>query len=137
MIEFRALGKAEVATEIAVVTPAQPVVFATAIYLIVHRGKPTPRAALAELIWPEIDSTSSAHRLRQTLLQLKKLGLRIRATRDSVKLDDDVETDADQASIERLDDDDDSKSVAFLPGYDPHLSTSFSEWLDTVRNEFQ
>src|SRR5947208_3275805 len=136
MIEFRTLGHAEVVTEIAVLTPAQPVVFATAVYLIVQRDKPTPRTALVELIWSDIDSASGAHRLRQTLLQLKKLGLRIRASRDSVILDDNVATDAGQSAIEQLDDED-RQSVAFLPGYHPRLSLGFSEWLDTVRNEFQ
>jgi len=136
MIEFRALGNAQIVTDIAVLTPAQPVVFAAAIYLILHREKPTPRSALVELIWPEIDSVSGAHRLRQTLLQLKKLGLKIRASRDSVILDESVTSDASPAGIESVIDDD-RQSVAFLPGYNPQFSTSFANWLDTVRNEFQ
>ena len=75
MIFLRALGTAEIDTGTVVLTPSQEIVFATALYLIVERGKPVSRNLIASLLWPRVAETARAHRLRQTLLQLRKLVL--------------------------------------------------------------
>src|SRR6266516_5105191 len=86
MIVLRALGTAEIETEVTTLTPSQEIVFAAALYLILERGKRVSRAALASLLWPQVPEKSRAHRLRQTILQLKKLGLTVRADRTGLFL---------------------------------------------------
>jgi DNA-binding SARP family transcriptional activator len=74
MIFLRALGTAEIDTGTVTLTPSQEIVFAAALYLIVERGKPVSRNLIASLLWPRVAETARSHRLRQTLLQLKKVG---------------------------------------------------------------
>src|SRR5947208_7488184 len=81
MIELRALGTAEIHTGSATLTPSQEVVFAAALYLILERGTSVSRRHLSSLLWPEAPEKVRAHRLRQTLHQLKKLGVSVRADR--------------------------------------------------------
>lgn len=71
MIVLRALGTAEIDTGVTTLTPSQEIVFAAALYLILERGKRVSRARLASLLWPRVAEKARAHRLRQTILQLK------------------------------------------------------------------
>ena len=70
MIELRSLGAAEIRTGSATLTPAQEIVFAAALYLIIERGKTLSRSKLMSLLWPDIDPSAQSHRLRQTIYQL-------------------------------------------------------------------
>jgi hypothetical protein len=111
-------------------------VFAAALYLILERGKRVSRARLASLLWPRVPEKVRAHRLRQTVLQLKKLGIMLRADRDNLELS---EFDA-RSDIEALFDSDlghvlTKDSLEFLPGYGPRLSESLREWVDFRRAE--
>jgi DNA-binding SARP family transcriptional activator len=137
MIELKALGASEIRTGVATLTPSQGIVFASALYMVVERGKPVSRALLAQTLWPDIDPSARAHRLRQTILQLKKLGFVLLADRDNVQLQkENVRSDLDQVGDVSTDASG-RRSVDFLPGYDPAFSSAFSEWLDGVRNAFQ
>jgi DNA-binding SARP family transcriptional activator len=135
MIVLRALGTAEIETDVTTLTPSQQIAFAAGLYLIVHRGKTVNRARLAELLWPRASAESRAHRLRQTILQLKKLGIVLSSDRTSLQLAaDNAQTDFDHflandsGTFNR-------ESREFLPGYNPRCSEAFRDWLDTKRAE--
>ncbi|MDP9201254.1 MAG: AAA family ATPase [Gemmatimonadota bacterium] len=108
--------------------------FAAALYLVLERGKRVSRARLASLLWPRVAEKARAHRLRQTILQLKKLGIIVRADRDNLQISQhDARSDIDEflaaptASIAH------SNSLEFLPGYSPPFSEPLLEWVDTMR----
>jgi len=136
MIVLRALGTAEIDTAVTTLTPSQEIVFAASLYLILERGKRVSRARLASLLWPRVAEKARAHRLRQTILQLKKLGIGVNADRDNLLLpqhdarsDVDDLSSSDRATALRHD------SLEFLPGYDPQLSESLRDWVDSKRGE--
>lgn len=136
MIVLRALGTAEIETEVATLTPSREIVFAAALYLVLERGKRVSRARLASMLWPRIPEKKRAHRLRQTILQMKKLGVFVNANRDNVQLaQHDARTDmedvlvADPATVLE------HHSLEFLPGYNPRLSEALADWVDSKRGE--
>lgn len=136
MIVLRALGTAEIDTGVTTLTPSQEIVFAAALYLILERGKRVSRARLAGLLWPRVPEKARAHRLRQTILQLKKLGIMVRADRDNLQLSQfDAQSDLedlaapDLAAVLRRD------SLEFLPGYNPRLSEPLRDWVESKRGE--
>jgi DNA-binding SARP family transcriptional activator len=136
MIVLRALGNAEIDTGVTTLTPSQEIVFAAALFLILERGKRVSRKALASLLWPRVAEKSRAHRLRQTILQLKKLGLLLQTDRDTIQLDkDDSRSDVDETFQSDATLVENNESFDFLPGYNPAFSEQFREWVDTKRNE--
>jgi DNA-binding SARP family transcriptional activator/tetratricopeptide (TPR) repeat protein len=135
MIELRSLGNAEIDTGASTLSPSQEIVFGAALYLILERGNRISRNELASLLWPAVPEKARAHRLRQTILQLKKLGVAVRADRDNLSLSDrEVSSDVDALSspdsLESLD----YRSLAFLPGYCPRFSEPLRDWLDSKRS---
>ena len=136
MIELRALGTAEIETSVTTLTPAQGIVFASALYLILERGRRVSRAGLASLLWPRVEEKSRAHRLRQTILQLKKAGIALNADRNNVQLHrPEVNRDIDSLSAVDADQHRTQDSLEFLPGYSPPFSEPFREWVDTKRSD--
>jgi DNA-binding SARP family transcriptional activator len=136
MIFLRALGTSEIDTGTVTLTPSQEIVFAAALYLIVERGKPVSRNLIASLLWPRVAETARAHRLRQTLLQLKKVGFVVRADRNILQCSPhDFRSDI----TELAGPDQDSRvahaSLEFLPGYSPTFSDAFRDWVDARREE--
>src|SRR5436190_1285537 len=135
MIELRALGTAEIQTGLATLTPSQEIVFAAALYLIIERGRSPSRSKVASLLWPRAAERTRAHRLRQTILQLKKLGIVIHADRTKLCLPEDTAwCDFDEISANAtavLDE----RFVEFLPGYSPRCSDAFRDWVDSKRGE--
>src|SRR5205085_4055224 len=137
MIELRSIGAAEIHTGTATLTPSQEIVFAAALYLILERGKPVSRARLAALLWPDTSEKVRAHRLRQTILQLKKSGILPLADRNKLELaSHSARTDVDELAIH-----DDrrlraSDSFEWLPGYVPRASEGLRDWIDSKRLEF-
>ncbi len=100
MLELRALGNAEIQTDTTTLTPSQEIVFASALYLVLERERRVSRSGLAELLWPAVEVSARGHRLRQTLLQLKKLGFPVLADRDRVGLSTrEVRTDIDRVEV--------------------------------------
>ncbi|HWL41078.1 MAG TPA: AAA family ATPase [Gemmatimonadaceae bacterium] len=133
MLKLRALGNAEIQTGKTTLTPSQEIVFACALYLILERGKRVSRTGLAELLWPGVELPIRSHRMRQTLLQLKKLGVSLTADRDIINLETNVHVDfrddqLDDGSLEGR------HSLEFLPGYSPRFSETFRDWVDTQRS---
>ena len=136
MIVLRALGTSEIETEVATLTPSQEIVFAAALYLVLERGRRVSRARLASMLWPRIPDKKRAHRLRQTILQMKKLGVVVNADRDNLQLaqheartDMDEVLAADPATVLE------HHSLEFLPGYNPRLSEALCDWVDSKRAE--
>ena len=136
MIVLRALGTAEIDTGAATLTPSQEILFAAALYLILERGKRVSRARLASLLWPRVPEKARGHRLRQTIHQLKKLGILVRADRDNLELSrDDARSDIDDLSASDTVPVLIHDSLEFLPGYNPRLSESLRDWVDLRRDE--
>ncbi len=136
MIELRALGSSEIETAVTRLTPSHEIVFAAGLYLVLERGKRVTRSRLASLLWPNADDKARAHRLRQTILQLKKVGMPVRADRDTVQLSQhDARSDVDQLGLIDTAVPSELVRFEFLPGYDPHRSEAFRDWVDTKREE--
>ena len=137
MIELRALGANEIHTGRGIITPSQEIAFAAALYLSLARGKAVSRSKLAQLLWPEASQESRSHRLRQTILQLKRLGLPVRADRNTVQLRHEDVTDQSEIVASAVTGFKEDESLDFLPGYNPGFSAPFREWVETIRNQFQ
>jgi DNA-binding SARP family transcriptional activator len=136
VIVLHALGTAEIDTGVAMLTPSQEIVFAAALYLILERGKRVSRARLASLLWPRVPEKARAHRLRQTILQLKRLGIMVRADRDNLQLSQfDARSDVEDLSSADLAPVLGKDSLEFLPGYSPRLSEQFRDWVESKRGE--
>jgi DNA-binding SARP family transcriptional activator len=135
MFVLRALGAAEIDTGKTTINPSQSVLFAAALYLIVERPNRVSRQRLSSLLWPDIPATLQGHRLRQTVYQLKSIGMRIDADRNHLVLAADAAiTDFDHNFRDEIGQSKRPRSVDFLPGYAPDLSVAFSHWLDQVRD---
>jgi DNA-binding SARP family transcriptional activator len=136
LIVLRALGNAEIDTGVATLTPSQEMVFAAALYLILERGKHVSRKRLASLLWPRVAEKARAHRLRQTIHQLKKLGIIVQADRDKLQIsDNDTHTDVDELLSFEPPGPFESESFEFLPGYSACFSEPYRDWVDAKREE--
>src|SRR5258706_6356616 len=136
MIVLRALGKAEIDTGVVTLTPSQEIVFAAAMYLILERGKRVSRDLLASMLWPRVGEKRRAHRLRQTILQLKKAGFTLTADRNSLQISpDDVSTDFVELAGAFAEAVATHASFEFMPGYSPTFSDVFRDWVDARREE--
>lgn len=130
MIVLRTLGTAEIETDTTVLTPAQHIVFAAGLYLILEGQRKFARTRLASILWPRAAEPTRSHRLRQTLLQLRKAGIGLSTDRNWIQLQDEVRRDiADSATLKSWT----LEGGEFLAGYTPAFSESFSEWLDLQR----
>lgn len=133
MIELKSIGTSEIRTDIATITPSQEIVFASALYLIMERGRSISRSRLASVLWCDVPPAIRSHRLRQTLFQLRKLGLNVAATNDVLRVSQaDVWVDLDHLPALCLAES--SNLPEFLPGYCPAFSQEFEDWLDRTRN---
>jgi DNA-binding SARP family transcriptional activator len=134
MLELRGRGNAEIQTDTTTLTPSREIVFASALYLILERGSRVSRSGLGELLWPDVELSTRGHRLRQTLLQLKKLGFPVVADKDRLSLSaGEVRIDVDRIPPETAVAN--QPSLEFLPGYSPQFSQPFRDWVDTKRGE--
>ncbi len=136
MIVLRSLGNAEIDTGVTTLTPSQEIAFAAALYLILERGKSVSRKRLASLLWPRVPETARGHRLRQTILQLKKAGFIVTADRNNLGCSsatprsDIAELTGTLADVLAS-----RTSLEFLPGYSPTFSEPFRDWVDAQREE--
>jgi tetratricopeptide (TPR) repeat protein len=74
--------------------------------------------------------------LRQTIFQLKKLGIVVRADRDNLQLSQhDARSDIDALSANDPRMPNGSESMEFLPGYIPRDSEPLRDWVDAKKNE--
>ncbi len=137
-IILRALGDASITTPLARIEPTAEIIFAAALYLILERKEPVRRRAIQALLWPAASDSTAAHRLRQTLLKLRQLGLPIELkdkgylslAAESVSVDYE-EFLASRKGVERSNDD----ALVMLPAYEPRFSQPYLEWLDARKAE--
>ena len=136
MTMLRALGSAEIETGGTTLTPSQGILFAAALYLTLERGRPVSRARLSSILWPLVAEEDRAHRLRQTILRLKKVGFVVTADRNTLQCPQ-SEINSDVADLIGTDSDalGGVHSLEFLPGYNPTFSEAFRDWVDTQREE--
>jgi tetratricopeptide (TPR) repeat protein len=74
--------------------------------------------------------------LRQTILQLKKLGITVKADRDNLQLSQlEARSDVDDLSGPDLAPVLTKDSLEFLPGYSPRLSEPFLDWVESQRDQ--
>jgi tetratricopeptide (TPR) repeat protein len=137
VIRLWTLSDARIETPRASIGPSAEIVFATALYLVLERANPIARRTLAELLWPQATTASAAHRLRQTLLKLRRLGLSVTDLGNgclglgSSIVESDMERLPDlcldnTSGLDRL--------MGFLPGYRPSFSSAYQDWLDSKRS---
>jgi tetratricopeptide (TPR) repeat protein len=83
-----------------------------------------------------VAEAARAHRLRQTLLQLKKVGFIVSADRNILQCYAHDHR-SDIAELAALDSDSfvSNVSLEFLPGYSPTFSDAFRDWVDARREE--
>lgn len=137
-IRLYALGDARIETPVTVIEPSAELAFATALYFLLERKEPVSRRALERLLWPEIEPKTASHRMRQTLLKLRRLGipvetcgtakLRIPPDMSSVDVEDLI---AAPRQIERVA----PSHLVVLPHYEPGVSDQFTDWLESKKRE--
>jgi hypothetical protein len=119
--------------------PEAPHLFALMLYLAGQEGRDIPRAELADLLFPRAtDSEKTAHNLSQLVYRLKQLGapLAIRGKRVSVPrgaVDESLDrlSRAGRCARQSLR----ARDLDVLPSYDPHITTQYSDWLESLRAE--
>ena len=89
-IRLLCIGDARIETSHGSIDPSASVLFATALYLLLENTKPVSRTVLGDLLWPDASPEVRMHRLRQTLLKLRRAGVLLRSGgRDlSIKVED-------------------------------------------------
>lgn len=135
-VRLRLLGVTRIETAEGLLDPSAEVAFGAALYLILERNGSVRREPLANILWPMVEPPVRLHRLRQTLLKLRKLGIPIDASAAGhLQINPgDVAIDLDEW-LQKPDADDDewNSSLGILPGYDPGFSKEFLEWVDLKR----
>lgn len=139
MIRLRSFGQCKIGVGDNWLTPSAETLFASALYLVLEVGRPIERREIMEVIWPRASERRAHQCLRQTLYKLNAMGAALRCERTHIVLpqrsfDSDCATllaAHNSAEMERLAD---ALPGTFLPGYAPHFSHPFSDWLDRERN---
>ena len=137
-IRLFALGDARIETPLAVIEPSAELAFATALYLLLEGKEPISRRALERILWPDVAATTASHRMRQTLLKLRRLGVavetfgtaRLRIPPDLAYVD--LE---DLIAVPRQIDRVAASHFVVLPHYDPRVSDQYTDWLDAKKRE--
>lgn len=138
MIRLRALGQCAFEIGKRRLTPESSVLF-TVLFVVASRiGRPVSRAHLVDLIWPDCNSDSGRHRLRQAVYQLNRMEAQIETTESEIWLTahsvefDYVSICADRAMLGE------ALKVAncfdCLPGYRPSFSSEVARWVEAERD---
>jgi DNA-binding SARP family transcriptional activator len=115
------------------------VLFASIIVMASEQGREVRRTWLRDLLWPDAPDESSRHCLRQMVYKMRRSGLRVQSTSDTLTLPlDAAEADfapflvgadqSDQAQLAAM-----SIHGSFLPGFVPQFSTPLSQWIEHQR----
>ena len=136
MIFVHTLGTALIDVGEHTVRPTSPRKFALLLYLAAERGRRIPRPTLQELIFPDQADKNARHSLRELIHQLRKLGVRMEASREGLDIsaadvgsDYSQLTDSEHASPRLIR----AAFGGFLPGYSPTHSEAFAEWYEMYR----
>ncbi len=137
-IKLFILGDARIVTPARCLEPSAEFVFAVSLFFLLGKRGPIARSTLQELIWPNVPTKLAAHRLRQTLLKVRRCGLPIdpngktRLTLGTTEISRDYEEILSSTSGDTVIE---NFSLDLLPAYYPKFSQPYSEWLDSRRFE--
>ena len=137
-IRARVLGDARITTHVTTIEPKAEILFAAALYLVLERKEPVSRRTLQALLWPDESSRVAAHRLRQTLLKLRQLGIPIQLSGQAhIGLNGaPVSVDYEEFLAARKGvDGGNNDALVMLPAYEPRFSQAYLEWLDRQKAE--
>ena len=139
MIRLRTLGECTIEIGTESFTPDADVLFAALVYLTAERGKQIPRQKVAALLWPDHEPTRARHNLRQLLYRLRMSGIATEGGRETLMLPERLVAPTFSAApaAERLVAERAAGTLVigpFLPGYSPHFSDPYAEWLDHARS---
>lgn len=84
MIRIRLFGEVSVHVGRAMILPGSAVQFALTLYLAATAGVPVARARLIDLFWPHMDGEGARHALRQMLYRLRRAGLALEESGESL-----------------------------------------------------
>lgn len=137
-IKLFVLGDARIETPRGEIEPNAQLVFAAGLYLILERRKPVARRELENLLWPQVAPAVASHRMRQTLLKLKRNGLpivsvgkgRLRLNASALFIDYEELISEPPRELGSARD-----RLTPFQGYAPSFSAPFSEWLDEQRKD--
>lgn len=135
MLRLRALGAAEIAIDATRIDPGSPRKFALLLRLAADPGLTFPRPVLRELVFADLPDKNARHSLRETLYQLRQVGVSCNADTKGITLTDPVSSDvaellcAGQPTSEQLR----AAENGLLPAYVPVRSEAYAEWLEGFR----
>ena len=107
--------------------------FALLLHLSAERGRRVSRAALKDLIFPDLSEQNARHSLREMMYQLRQTGVHFASDAARMELARDAVSVRLRGVDRRERPDPDQMNAAaggFLPGYAPTISDAFSEWYD-------
>jgi len=136
-IRARVLGDASITTGVATIEPTAEILFAATLYLILERNRSTSRRTVQALLWPDASARVAAHRMRQTLLKLRQVGVPIELSgKGHIGLNGTpVSVDYEEFLISRRIESESSDALVMLPAYEPRFSQPYLEWLDGQKAE--
>ncbi|HEY4215596.1 MAG TPA: AAA family ATPase [Gemmatimonadaceae bacterium] len=135
-IQLSVLGTAEIRIARAVLTPSAARRFALMLYMLNEGQRAVPRAKLIELLLHDQLSRKANHSLRETVYQLRQLGVPLVSGPTGVKLSDAaIKSDLTDivAAASLTDEQLETIAAGILPGYAPQLSDAFDDWLGALR----
>ena len=134
-VKIQTIGEPQIAIGSRVIGPSAQVTFAAGIFLILEARNPISRRRLEDLLWPNASQAQASHRLRQTLLKLRRLGLGVQSVgRCQVKVAvSEVLVDFERWTPEIREPESPPRELLPFANYNPHISAEFSEWLERQR----
>jgi DNA-binding SARP family transcriptional activator/tetratricopeptide (TPR) repeat protein len=134
-IRVFALGAARLEFGLAKLDPSAETLFCLGLYLAFKASNVASRKELQQILWPYTAPRLSAHRLRQSILRLRKFGLPIETIgKTEVRLSGDVATDfndfvhsSEYCGNAAL------ANQSLFGGFEPKVSPAFSDWLESQK----
>jgi DNA-binding SARP family transcriptional activator/tetratricopeptide (TPR) repeat protein len=134
-IELRSLGDCAVHAGDRRIDPRAHVTFAALLHLVIEAGKTLPRSHIQSLLWPYARPVEARHRLRQTIYELKRIGIELVADDRNVTLVADGVLVDFRDAIANCQQDCRALFKDFLPDYTPRISPAFEDWLEALRTQ--
>ncbi|MFN2602345.1 MAG: AAA family ATPase [Gemmatimonadaceae bacterium] len=137
-IHARVLGDASIVTGVTTIDPMAEIIFAAALYLVLQRKEPISRRTIQALLWPDASDRVAAHRLRQTLLKLRQMGMPIEMSgKGHIGLNGTpVSVDYEEfLATKKFVENGNNDALVMLPAYEPRFSQAYLEWLDSQKAE--
>jgi DNA-binding SARP family transcriptional activator len=135
-IRLRILGESVIEVGDRSITPSATHLFALLLYLGIERDRSVTRSELAALLFPEEQSSSAAHNLRQLLYRARQMGAPIETSASSVRVAaSDVVDGVREALSGRYapSGSDGATGFSLLPHYAPPTGP-LSRWLEAFRD---